>query len=70
MTTLTEADVEQVALEWLQTNGWSVSLGRDLVVNIQSPDAPTTGKLYWSGSGTPSLYCIDTSKHRSLFFTK
>ena len=36
MTTLTEADVEQAALDWLQTSGWSVTHGPDI-----APDAPT-----------------------------
>ena len=36
MTTLTEADVEQIALDWLQTIGWTVTHGPDI-----APDAPT-----------------------------
>ena len=36
MTTLTEADVEKVALEWLSALGWSVTHGPDI-----APDAPT-----------------------------
>ena len=35
MTTLTEADVEQIALDWLQTIGWTVTHGPDI-----APDAP------------------------------
>ncbi len=37
MTTLTEADVEQAALDWLATLGWSVAHGSDI-----APDAPGT----------------------------
>ena len=36
MTTLTEADVEQIALEWLSALGWTVTHGPDI-----APDAPT-----------------------------
>ena len=35
MTTLTEADVEQIALDWLQTTGWTIIHGPDI-----APDAP------------------------------
>ena len=35
MTTLTEADVEQVALEWLSGLGWGVAHGPDI-----APDTP------------------------------
>lgn len=30
MTTLTEADVEQAALDWLATVGWDVARGPDI----------------------------------------
>ena len=36
MTTLSEADVEQVALDWLNRIGWAVTHGPDI-----APDAPT-----------------------------
>ena len=35
MTTLTEADVEEAALDWLATIGWDVAHGSDI-----APDAP------------------------------
>ena len=35
MTTLTEADVEQVALDWLASLGWQVAHGPDI-----APDTP------------------------------
>ena len=35
MTTLSESDVEQVALEWLANVGWQVAHGPDI-----APDAP------------------------------
>ena len=35
MTTLTESDVEQVALEWLASVGWQVAHGPDI-----APDTP------------------------------
>ena len=40
MTTLTEADVEQIALEWLNTIGWTVTHGPDIAPDI-APDAPS-----------------------------
>ena len=30
MTTLTEADVEQIALDWLKTTGWTIIHGPDI----------------------------------------
>ena len=35
MTTLTEADVEQIALDWLQSTGWTITHGPDI-----APDTP------------------------------
>ena len=35
MTTLTEADVEQIALNWLQSTGWTITHGPDI-----APDTP------------------------------
>ena len=35
MTTITEADVEQAALDWLATLGWQVAYGPDI-----APDTP------------------------------
>ena len=37
MTTPTEADVEQIALDWLQTTGWTITQGLDI-----APDTPST----------------------------
>ncbi len=39
MTTLTESDVEQVALEWLANVGWQVAYGPDI-----APDTPGAGR--------------------------
>ena len=36
MTTLTEADVEQIALEWLSALGWTVTHEPDI-----APETPT-----------------------------
>ena len=33
MTTLTEADVEQAALAWLESLGWRTAYGPDLIPN-------------------------------------
>ena len=37
MTTLTEADVEQIALEWLNTIGWTVTHGPDIAPRRVNP---------------------------------
>ena len=55
MTSLTEADVEQVALDWLFALGWKVAHGPDIAPGTPTPSAPTTAKWRWSvGCGTPS----------------
>ena len=41
MTTLTEADVEQIALDWLQTIGWTVTHGPDIAPDTS--DAERSG---------------------------
>ena len=47
MTTLSEADVEQVALDWLQTSGWSVAHGPDIAPDAPPPNAPATTRSSW-----------------------
>ena len=39
MTTLTEADVEQAALDWRSGRGWQVAHGPDI-----APDTPNAGR--------------------------
>ena len=41
MTTLTEADVEQIALDWLKTTGWTVTHGPEIAPD--TPDAERSG---------------------------
>ena len=41
MTTLTEADVEQIVLDWLKTAGWTVTHGRDIAP--ETPAAERSG---------------------------
>ena len=57
MTTLSETDVEQIALDWLNQIGWTVAHGPDI-----APDAPGAERsdygqivLERSGCATPWL---------------
>ena len=43
MTTLTEADVEQAALEWLSSLGWQMAHGPDIAPD--TPNAERNSKL-------------------------
>ena len=36
MTTITEADVEQAALDWLSALGWQTAYGPDIATTFQS----------------------------------
>ena len=38
MTTLTEADVEQAALDWLAALGWQTAHGPDIALDTPSTD--------------------------------
>ena len=49
MTTLTEAEVEQAALEWLSSLGWQAAHGPDIARTLPTPSAPTTARWSWSG---------------------
>ena len=44
MTTFTEADVEQAALDWLSGLGWQVAHGPDI-----APDAPNAERADYRG---------------------
>ena len=56
MTTLIEANVEAVALDWLAGVGWHVAYGPDIAPDTPNPSASTTVTSSWSsGCGTPSL---------------
>ena len=54
MTTLTESDVEQVALEWLASVGWQVAHGPDI-----APDRPGAerNRLWRGGAGAAAARC-------------
>ena len=55
MITLTEADVESAALDWLTNLGWRVAHGLDIAQIPPPPSAQTTPRSYWNaGCGTPS----------------
>ena len=54
MTTITEADVEQAALDWLVGLGWQVAHGPDIAPTRPTPSATITDRWCWSdGSETP-----------------
>ncbi|MCY4413144.1 MAG: type I restriction endonuclease subunit R, partial [Caldilineaceae bacterium] len=38
MITLTEADVEQIALDWLQSTGWTITHGPDIAPDASTPE--------------------------------
>ena len=56
MTTITEADVEHAALDWLRGLGWRVAHGPDIAPGtFLARSGPTTDRWCWSaGCGTPS----------------
>ena len=45
MTTLTEADVEQVALDWLSSLGWAVAHGPDIAPDMPNAERTDYGKV-------------------------
>ena len=49
MTTLTEADVEVTALDWLAGLGWRVAHGRASRRIPPTPSGTTTAPPCWSG---------------------
>ena len=54
MTTFSEAEVEQTALDWLATVGWDVAHGRTLPRTRRGQSGTTTVRWYWGfGCGTP-----------------
>ena len=55
MTTITEADVESAALDWLSALGWRVAHGSESCRTRRGRSETTTARRYWSdGCGTPS----------------
>ena len=54
MTTMTEADVEQAALDWLHALGWQAAHGPDI-----APDTPNAerGGLRTGNSGPSAAGC-------------
>ena len=45
MTTFTEADVEQAALDWLSGLGWQVATALTSLPTHPMPSVPTTGEV-------------------------
>ncbi len=55
--TITEADVEEVALGWLEGLGWTVAYGTDIAPDAPTPERSDYGQAFWSGGcATPSLH--------------
>ena len=52
MTTLTEADVEQAAADWLSGLGWAVAHGPDI-----APDTPNAERSDYGFRIGPRVYC-------------
>ena len=48
MTTITEADVERAALDWLSGLGWGVAHGPDIAPARSARSGTTTGRWHWS----------------------
>ncbi len=45
MTTITEADVEQAALDWLSSLGWRVAHGPDTAPDALNPERDDTERV-------------------------
>jgi len=45
MTTITESSVEQVALEWLESLGWTTAYGPDIGPDGLNPERPDYGQV-------------------------
>ena len=48
MVALTEADVEQAALDWLSGLGWALAHGPDMSPETPDAEEPITGRWCWS----------------------
>ena len=49
MTTITEADVEQAAIEWLSALGWQVAHGPDIAPDMLGPERAGYGQVVLEG---------------------
>ena len=49
MTTITEADVERAAIEWLSALGWQVAHGPDIAPDMLGPERAGYGLVCWKG---------------------
>ena len=56
MTTLTEADVESAALDWLSDFGWAVAHGPDIAPDTPNAERDDYGRL--SGAGVSDAGCL------------
>ena len=53
MTTFTEADVEQAALDWLAILGWQIACGPDIAPNTPGAERNDYGQVVLEGAGRP-----------------
>ena len=51
MTTITEVDVEQAALDWLRALGWQVAHGPDIAPDTPNAERTDYGKVVAGASG-------------------
>ena len=56
MITITEADVEQAALDWLSTLGWQVTHDPDIASDTERGDFGTRCCLDWLVSGEVDVW--------------
>ena len=49
MTTITEADVERAAIEWLSALGWQVAHGPDIAPDMLGPERAGYGLVVLEG---------------------
>ena len=60
MTTLSESDVEQVALEWLANLGWKVALGPDIAPDTLGAERTDYGEVALAQRLRDALATINT----------
>ena len=61
MTTITEADVESAALEWLAGVGWGVAHGPDIAPEAERGDY---GQAVFDQRWPPSFHTSNRKKHQ------
>ena len=64
MTTLTEADVEQAALDWLADLGWGVAHGPDIAPDAPGAERGDYGQAAFDQRWPPSFHTSNRKKHQ------